>query len=222
VPEALAIPEAIQAGFRELAQLEDASFNSLLGGLQASNPSLLPASLARRLAREVNLEPAALERILVSTLSTLSLSDHLSQPIRSLIHSIATSKDLNLDENRAQVLSARLDRLIATESIVITAKALQVLTSHERPLHSARILTDLRPVFLSDPSVRPTAAGILHTLALSIHRGDGGLDRVYVAMDEEDLQHLKDAVARAETKARTLAAFCEESAVKVIDPREAT
>jgi hypothetical protein len=221
MPDALAIPEAFRPGFQELAQLDDASFATLFAALTASPPALLPANLARRLVSQVNLNQKVVETIIVSAMSTFSLADRLSRPAASLTGSIAASSDLQLGEDAARVLTSRLDQLIAAETLVVTAKALQVLTAHEHPLHSSRILTDLRPVFLPDPAIQPTTAGIIHTLALTIHRGDGGLERLSVAMDEEDLRQLKEAVTRAETKSRTLAAFCHKAGMKVIELREA-
>ena len=90
-------------------------------------------------------------------------------------------------------------------------KAASALTAHESPFESARVFTDVRPIFgEQDPvseNARPRAAVLVHMLQLRL-AGEEARREIYVALDNRDLQTLIDALNRAngkESRGQTLA-----------------
>ncbi len=85
-------------------------------------------------------------------------------------------------------------------SLGVSAKAIDVTRETERLWCKGRILTDLRPVFLSS-STKAQAAVVLHSLRVSYHLGPGPeLGYFYVTLETDDLRNLQQIVERALAK----------------------
>ncbi len=110
----------------------------------------------------------------------------------------------------------RLRDFLGIDQLALAAKSNVLRFEHERTLHGIRILTDARPIFGSDVEKPPEAVAIGHTLKLSYHRG-GRLEEEFFALDEQDLETLKKAVKRAESKANSLRTMLAKQ-VKVMSP----
>ena len=89
------------------------------------------------------------------------------------------------------------------ESIGISAKALSLLYDEQKVVSGSKILSDIRPVFLSDPEGAPPAALIIHSLKLQFME-DGAEKELFVTMDSSDLMDLQRVVDRAIKKEETL------------------
>jgi hypothetical protein len=109
----------------------------------------------------------------------------------------------------------RIQEFLSIDGITRSAKTDILRYEHERSIHSLRILTDARPVFGNNVEEPPEAIVVIHTLKLAYHRG-GRLDEAFFGMDESDLQQLKEAVARAELKAKSIRAALAKAQIKVI------
>jgi hypothetical protein len=109
----------------------------------------------------------------------------------------------------------RVQEFLVIGGITRSAKTDLLRYEHERSVHSLRILTDVRPVFGNNVEEPPEATVIIHTLKLAYHRG-GRLEEAFFGMDESDLQNLKEAVARAELKAKSIRAALAKAQLKVI------
>jgi hypothetical protein len=122
----------------------------------------------------------------------------------------------SLDPSNRDILSARLAALLEAPDLVAFSKAVDIFTESDRSLHLSRILTDIRPVFGSGSSPELLGALIVHSLKLDYHHS-GRLQTVTFALDAIDLAELKQAIARAEEKARTLAAMLDETGLAMFD-----
>ena len=110
----------------------------------------------------------------------------------------------------------RLERLFGVESLNLTAKALLLQLEYERRYHEARILTDARPVFGSDPSKPPKAAILLHTLRLAYHDNSNEIKEFYIALDSIDLSEFIQVLLRAQEKERTLSSYFDATHLRLI------
>ena len=82
-------------------------------------------------------------------------------------------------------------------------KAYEISVAHERIGQSARILTDVRPVF-ADDSVEIVGYLVNHHLQIDHFGGVREPTRFSVALDDEDVEKLGVAVARALLKSKAL------------------
>ena len=129
--------------------------------------------------------------------------------------------ELKLAPEKLEAGRGRLQHLLAIDSLFITAKAASVLTAHEHAFESARIFTDIRPIF-GEPAaganrVEPRAAVLVHNLKLRLAGAETERE-LYVAMDNHDLQTLIDALNRARAKAAELSAFVKRGGLSYLEP----
>ena len=128
----------------------------------------------------------------------------------------------NFDEKdpQADLIRRYLGKFLSTESLIVTSKAFDVLTEHEHTVHDLRIITDLRPIFkessLEEPVGAPVAAVITHTLKISYHRGRE-VAEFFLALDDQDIDLLKQLFARAEAKESSLKQILKKSGIPCIE-----
>jgi hypothetical protein len=116
----------------------------------------------------------------------------------------------------ASALRERLIMLLSIEKTVgIIAKAGELLYTYPIVYQSARILTDVRPVFSSEKEPTPIASVISHTLVVDTSEGDteGRAKRIFIALDSEDLTDLKRVIERASQKEAALRRILPEQAL---------
>ena len=131
----------------------------------------------------------------------------------------AKSDKFLFSENDKATLETRLAKIFELRrSLSVTTKALDVLTSHDRVFYTARILTDLRPVF-DESGDLIEAAVIVHNLRIHYGQDDDHRD-FYVALDTRDIQSLRDVLDRADKKARSLEELLRLSGVSYLDADE--
>lgn len=213
----LHVPTQYHTGFQSLAKLDDPAFEDLVNALEALPPVLLPQELARRVGSSPGLGGSDVDQLLVAVLSLFPLAEHLDRSEADIAETIAHSPELELDAPTASRLSDRLNRIFHSRTLAVSAKALAVVTAHEHPFHHVRILSDIRPVFMANAAERPPAAAIVHTMDLGLHRRDGTVEHLQVAMDIRDVRLLRRAVERAEVKERTLRSVCKESGMDIVE-----
>jgi hypothetical protein len=89
--------------------------------------------------------------------------------------------------------------------LAILHKTLEITTAHQNVFESARIFTDVRPVFNSSASGIFRAV-VTHMLTVSSRNADGQPLTSYFALDSYDVEQLKKRCDRALTKAATIKA----------------
>jgi isocitrate dehydrogenase kinase/phosphatase len=118
-------------------------------------------------------------------------------------------------ESWARFKENLLELLKVEGSLAVASKAMNVVTEQERIFSHARILSDIRSIFKDDPEANPSAVAIIHTLRIHYHQS-GDLKSFFVAMDDQDLRKLKDAIDRAQKKSATLRSVAKSADIPVI------
>ena len=81
----------------------------------------------------------------------------------------------------------------------------------------AEIHTDLRPVFGEHTDGLTAEGGVLaHVLRLHHISSEGSHEDFYVALDDEDLEILRDVIDRAEKKSETLRRQLHEAGMRLV------
>jgi len=226
----LNLPEPSQEALRILLALSPEDAQLFERTLREAKPALWPEQLAEAVAStwEGTLEGESVARLVhaivgfyISRASMeMGIVDYVAQ-IRESMEALGDKSLLPADGDWSD-FEARLGRLLDIEQPVeITAKAADVLLEHDHPFYSARIMTDLRPIYSGDPSERPAAAVITHTLKIVYQdRTRQAPAHFYVVLDSGDIQHLKELLTRAEEKGRALTTIVEQTGMTLLGPRE--
>jgi hypothetical protein len=203
----LKIPDAALPDLKKIAELEEPLFKSLLSVASETPPTLKPYQFERLIAPKLESIPRDYLRAILGTvffLYTLKEREQISSPKElsaAVINSSTVSKSEELSPASRERLKQRLELLLSMEnSLGVTAKAFDVMTEHQRLFCSARILSDIRPVFSGTPET-VSAAVIVHNLQIGFHQpASGDHEEIYIALDTDDLKALKDVIERAERK----------------------
>jgi hypothetical protein len=213
MPRLRGVPPRARAGLKKLIGLDSAAKDELLAALRAAKPAFDPDSLTAQLkARISSLNEEDLADV-VETLTSLAYGRmRADMKVPDFVAAVVSLEELAIPENESDKVGRALEAYLITPSIAGTAKVTDVFTENERIFLSARIVTDLRPVFGDSAKEPPIGAAIVHLLKVSYHSALDDLD-FYVAMDGGDLATLKDVIDRAEAKATTMKQLLEKAEV---------
>ena len=169
------------------------------------SPKLFPQQITNELSSKVkDMSPEDVSAIISTIISLNGHRAHDDGTPEDLANFVVeTATDSNISFGDPETVKKRLQRFFELEILFVSAKALTILQSNENIFRGARIVTDVRPVFGSDPSAPPAAAVLVHMLDLSYQK-DGDIKHMYIATDSMDIAILGEALDRAATKAESL------------------
>ena len=159
-----------------------------------------PARLREIIAGEIDNERAArtIARFLIS-LATLRRRSFATAA--ELLDGISDGLPTSPSWDKAQLerwpkCRPFLQKLLESKLIVLAAKALDLTFDFSEFCIGARILTDIRPIF-DDPKDAIIGAAISQTLRLEYAGRNGEPSSISIALDLDDILHLKSACEEA-------------------------
>jgi hypothetical protein len=200
------IPQPYREPLVTLAQLPEAEAAQLVEAIGALEP-YAPISKIQEATESVVGEGASVgEGQLL--LPLLALRGQLRQVApEEIAERLSQSSDLALDATSRADLRSRAKAILSAPVYTTTAVATDLQTQNARNFQSARIVTDLRPIFQDGVKAPPTGAVIVETLQIQTWIRDGSSELIFVSMDEADLKQLQSTISRALDKTKTLKAF---------------
>jgi hypothetical protein len=224
--QVLDIPEAYRPGLAALASLPANSFDELFAALQRAPQAANRKELGAWITPEVKSVTATDVPKIVNSITSLYRvrlrmeisADKLARDVVDAMQKLDIP-ELRIDEGNRQVITDRVAKLVALESLNVTeTKAQELKAEYEHSFCDSRIFTDLRPVFSGNVADSPNAMLIVYTLRLGYHDSQESRHREFhVALDSSDLAALKDAIVRAETKAATLKSQLAGASIKPLE-----
>jgi len=220
---ALRIPEGDRDKFAVLIATDPSSLDVLYNVLRERDPRLRVSDLIADIQPHVPI-PGPRLRDIISLLLTLSwIRADQQYDAETLVSQLFLAAEESADDRlkippeKRTALRERLQRLVSLEKpLGVTSKALFVAYQFPRHYHDARVFTDTRPIFTTDPASEPAAFIVNHTLQLKIH--DDGEDREwFLSMNTSDLRELSTVLDRALKKEASLRAIMEKTGVPVFD-----
>ena len=206
------IPVPFREPLQDLAELGDTGAQRLIDAVASADAFQPVQRLQETVRSSLSEAPKPEASWLVSVLLSLSTQFRPTPP-GEVATAVSESPALELEADARDRLRERLSALLMAEAIRSTSSAVDLLTQHDRNYHTARILTDIRPVFPEEVSQQPTGAVIVEVLQLQVWDRDGEAETLHIAMDEPDLEELKQVVDRALAKTQTLREFLERQGV---------
>jgi len=155
---------------------------------------------------------------LLVSLHYIRHDNYLSYDLVEFIGAIVVSavEFIDSDINRDQLFRNLECLLGESNSILITAKALNVMTDYEHVYRSARVITDARHVFSDDSDEKSLAVMVTHMLKIE-HDTNEGQESIFLAMDSNDIRKLQKVLDRALRKESELKRISKESEVPFLD-----
>lgn len=222
----LLIPETEREKLASLLTLGPEVLETLYVALGESAPRLRADDLVRDLAARVKLERTILGDVVRVLLDLYwvraELDMELGRFADEIAEAVGAAKDDRLGPPKEgwESFKAQLVRLLSLDrTLGVTSKASFIARQFPRHFHSARILTDARPVFPTDPSKPPPALIITHTLQMVVREQREDQDW-FVALNLSDLGKLKAVIDRAIAKEKSLRELLAKTEVPILDWKE--
>lgn len=217
------IPKEYEVGLAGLLSLSDSSVKELLSALESVSPSVRYKSLADRVAPKVSSIPKdELEDVIEVLFSLSSIRTAAEVPtdvfVADICEAVNESGSPLLEEasSRCDSFKRNFAQLLECKTLEIASKAGMLLREHAQTYCSARILSDIRPIFGESVEAVPIAATVVHTLKVAYHQGDE-LKDFFLAMSTKDVRKLRELLDRADAKAESLKTFTVASNTPFVD-----
>lgn len=203
MPDALRISRQALDDVRVLLTLDPGVKEQLIAALEAA-PRFAPASsLVPKVRDALEVSNDRSGRMLLAILAAVAQVEPPDWPTQRVAEEIVKAEGLELEPAEASAAEEFLVHVMELPSMVTSAKASDLLTEYERIFGDARIVTDIRPVFMEDPHEMANGAVIVSTLKVQ-YQDASGISSFYVALDTQDLIGLKKVVDRALLKVDTV------------------
>lgn len=209
-------PKQVWEGLNSIAKMDKADFDQLLEVLARAKPSLSSADLVN------GSENRLITEFLLSVYYEKEVGGlSIESAVEALLGEGRKIGIVISDEGRASgdSIKDRLRKALSLEgALPIGAKARDVLTENERFYLDSRIITEMRPVY-GDPSSKPQAAVILHTLKIVAYESFRNAE-FFVTLDNRDLKQLRADIDRAIKKTGGLKSAIEEMEMHYLEVDE--
>lgn len=217
----LRIPDRFKTALRQISSLTNEAMDSVVATLSKMPPSLYDGKAAQRLRPAVVGMPSEEVTTLLDAVISLYMAmsnggRNVSEILGDVIESINETQQ---DESPHQVLNeeafrVRLTRLLSIPAVEVCAKATELQAEYPKILTSARVVTDVRPIFAQDLAANPSAL-IIHNLKIEFLES-GKISEVYFALDASDLDLLIKTLERAKRKQTSLESFLDAKEMPLI------
>jgi hypothetical protein len=206
----LTIPKAHQPLLNKIRLLSEESLQALVTALSRSPVSTEVYGLSTE-------DAEAIQEVVIELYRVREFLD-MEVPEFALDIATALQETESFPSTEVRAFVERLSKLLSIESVTITSKAASLKVEYERRFCSARVLTDARPIYGTNPSQLPAAGMITHTLRISYHDNTPELREFYITMDSSNIATLRDQLDRADVKAKSLESVFAAAKVKIIAP----
>ena len=225
----LSIPEDRREGLSLIRRLSTAATHEICALLQKSLGGSLPEALALRPSSSfATLTAEEVESLLVSVLELYRVRADRDVTVQEFATDVADAMveieevEFRIPNSGREEFEQRLQVLLGADELSLVSKANNLAGEDERSFCDARIITDVRPVFLDAPQTSPTAMVIVQRLKIEYHVGGSKHQEMYIAVDADDLKRLQSVISRAQAEARNLESALEGFHLFGVGESEAT
>jgi hypothetical protein len=217
----LKIPEFYKPTLRKLAAMTDQERQAIGTALQSASVSLKTETIGKQAQEHYRGDSSELNQ-LIQTLIGLNMTRinfdiSIDQFAQDVVDAMQGEDGLLPQKFNRVAFLPQLTSLLKTPSIDVSSRANDVQHEYEKLFSSARILTDLRPLFGSS-GTEILGMMIVHNLEISYHHNHE-YKEAFFAMDESDLALLRKALDRAELKAASLQQVLKKSEIAYFDSK---
>jgi hypothetical protein len=208
----LKVPKSLASDLESLASLGNDALSALVDRLQAHEGCIFKPAELRTMIDKAIAPPDAetVENVLMGLSALRRRSDaSVEEILDGLSRGIAQyGWDAALQEGWDKIQPSLL-LLLQQPSIVVTAKAVDLLYDYDHFFVGAKILSDLRPVF-DDTKSQIVGATINHTLRMEFSDASGKQTDMSLVVNLDDIERLKKSCIDALKKGRTIESEIKE------------
>ncbi|MGP1383171.1 MAG: hypothetical protein ACTS2F_06385 [Thainema sp.] len=221
------IPDQHKAGFEKLASITESEFNDLLSSIKKLSPGFRSPQITVEDLDDSELDIGEAQIILDSVIAFFAAKDNIFSSSQGetddnfWVDTAAKSVFLNYENagEYVQIFKERLSLILKHgESIDISVKSIKAALENERLMTDVNITTDIRPIFSGGKSYHFDKAIIVHSLKIE-YRDFESAKEIFLALDFNDLQILREAIDQAEAKEFALENYLKDSHILLVSDR---
>lgn len=215
----LRVPEEHRAGLARLLNLSSEDTRKVVSTLESVPiTNALRQTLVERLSTLDAILQGNVDEAAEALTGLYIVLAHSNEPPSEMANEITDSlKEIGVELKFPDEVQQRLTQLLSFDSLVVSAKAEGFMYEYENVFSTARVHTDIRPIFGLDAQEPPKAGVITHTL--NIHYFHGGEHKeINIALDEIDIGSIIEALDRADNKGESLKSVLEMARLTYIEP----
>lgn len=194
----------------------------LLKAIREGGPSSDISGLVEIIAGKLSIERGRVGEIIDVLISLQGAREDLGLSVTDFVSTLRSAlessdhgdlKRLTPDwESFSKTVSAAL---ADDTALAVSAKAADVMTEHAKQFCTARVLTDLRPVFHGEIRKNEPLFVTVHTLKVVYHENGQHLE-IFIALDRDDLEQLGKIADRAIQKEDSLKELASDKGLKTL------
>lgn len=217
------IPEQFHKQLEDFIHLESRDAEKLISAIEQTPPTLRKEDFVRGVRSRLDLPLDKVDGLISLLISLYLARADTDLTIHEFVTLIVTAVE-SISALRGRVsdiewanFKRNLSTLLSQEQTLgVVSKGAFLQTQHSCLFQEARLFTDLRPVFETQPDKLPRAGLITHELKITYRQGDEVKD-FFVAMDSEDIRKLGAVLDRAREKERSLRQLLEKASITIIE-----
>jgi len=215
----LRVPEEHRTGLARLLNLSSEDTKKVVSTLEnVPITSALRQTLVERLSTLNAILQDSVNEAADALTGLYIVLAHSNEPPSEMANEIADSlKEIGIELKFPDEVPQRLIQLLSFDSLVVSAKAEGFMYEYENVFSTARVHTDIRPIFGLDAHEAPKAGVITHTLNIHYFH-EGQHKEINIALDELDIGVIIDALERADIKGESLKSVLEMARLTYIEP----
>lgn len=218
--QGVGLPGAYREAFQALASADQAVVEQVVARLGQQPLPVDRSDLLALLALLVGDQAGGLLDALLTLLALQRYLPHLplADPV-PLAERASHMPGLDLADNIRAQLEQRVDALLRARTLLVVDRAQDLLREVPYSFVDARIITDVRPLFIDPPSEPPAGAIITQTLRLEYRSEHTSQDvsTLFIALDDKNLLTIREALDRAADKMTSLRTFLGTSALPHVE-----
>jgi hypothetical protein len=209
----LTVPEKQIPVIREFMQYSKEKQKNFIEAIQKLTPTCSMEKFVQDLASQLKIPERNSQDILEVLMSLYVSSDIFNDPLEVFISSVCESlkdkddKELTPSDNDWDRFKQFLHTILSQQNTLgIFSKAQELLMEYPHTYCSARIITDIRPIFGPDVTTGPKANIIVHQLRITFHETISNHEHreFYISLKAEDIEDLKRLFDRAQSKEKSI------------------
>jgi hypothetical protein len=213
----LRIPEDDEEVLAELTALPADRLESILQAVRDVSPESPLSRFAGAIEEKTGLDSALSGRVARFLVDInggrVSRGEAPDAFLAALIEGMKASSNERLSHGHPEKLEGFLRRVLTPPlPLQLAGKIRELRYERENRFCTARVISEIRPVFGDDLDAGPLATLILHTLRISVHCNDSAAETkdIFFSLRGSDLKQLRDLLERAIKKDVVLSAAAKK------------
>ncbi len=198
--------------------MSDHDYQAFRLALEDATPSISMDDLGERIAAKAMIDKESTAEIVWLLAGVYAAHERIDSDLDDFIGDLCKAAQSHDDKYLEEVddwprTEKRLHEILSLHrSLGLSAKAFDVIRETERLYCRARILTDVRPVFLADDPADAAASVVMHSLRLAYHAGPTRkVEHFFVSIETDDLKDLNRVIERALVKDETMRSISDKA-----------